>query len=690
MTEIQPPDFRYTLICLGKEWVLPQEPKGWEESQLNWARSSDYFGMMTSYSFPLQFVLDGAWLLRRVYYTQGIEGDCQIKIEILDRKNWYKKSIQYQDLYLGDIDFSTFQDKDDFVEVTIMERGATAAVAAYDTVKYEIDLDPDALTVRLPGIDAVDWVTNSAILTWNPGSSPININPQLYTVETSIQDTKLIDEKIEPNQQDQVNIDIISNPNYFQTTENFLFKAKDSTSIRVTGKIQYTIRVSTSFKVFRLRIIDSVNGLSTTVATLFMNDPLTPNVDHKGEYSFDLNFDVVNGRNYFIIADATSISGSWYYEKFDFNTIDPIKVSYDLTTEPSLIKAVRLKTLFERLMLKMGSTEPVESNTFSQWNNLLVTCGDAIRGLSDARIKTSFKDFFKSVDAVLNVGFGIERGVSRIEMKHYWFRELQILDLGEVEDVLVEPAEEFLFNSIKAGYPDDDYEVENGREEYNSEQIWATVITRMQRQVDLSSVYRADQYGMEQVRLAQINSDNANKVDKKQDNDVFFIHVKKEPGEDGIYDVIGEEDYLDISGIGTRSSSYNMGITPKKNLLRHGNILRSILPDSSVIVFASSTKNAQFSTTDLNGVTVKENVGILVSSLDRALFHPIAVTLTTKLPPRVQEIMETNACGYMKFTYRDHPFYGYILEASQDLARNSEREFKLLLTRDSDPTKLIY
>lgn len=689
MSEIQPPDFRYTLICLGKEWVLPQHPKGWEEGDLNWKRSTTYHGMVRSYSTPLQFVLDGAWLLRRVYYTQGIEGKCQIKIEILDRKNWYKKSIQYQVLYIGDIDFSTFQDEKDFVEVMIMDRGAAAAVAAYDTVKYEIDLDPGSLTVRLPGIDAVDWVRNTAGLIWDAGSDT-GPNPQLYVVDTAISDTKLIGDKIDPNPQIQTNVNIIATPNYFQTSDNFIFRADESTNLRITGKIQYAIRVSTSFKIFRLRFVDSANGLNSTVATLFMNDPLTPNVDHIGEFAFDVNFDIIAGRNYFIIADATTISGAWAAEKFDFTSIEPFEISYGLTTEPSLIKAVRLKTLFERLMLKMGSTEPVESNTFSQWNNLLVTCGDAIRGLSDARIKTSFKDFFKSVDAVLNVGFGIERGVSRIEMKHYWFRELQILDLGEVKDVLVEPAEEFLFNSIKAGYPDDDYEVENGREEYNSEQIWATVITRMQRQVDLSSVYRADQYGMEQVRLAQINSDNANKVDKKQDNDVFFIHVKKEPGEDGIYDVIGEEDYLDISGIGTRSSSYNMGITPKKNLLRHGNILRSILPDSSVIVFASSTKNAQFSTTDLNGVTVKENVGILVSSLDRALFHPIAVTLTTKLPPRVQEIMETNACGYMKFTYRDHPFYGYILEASQDVARNSEREFKLLLTRDSDPTKLIY
>ena len=78
--DIQPHDFRFTLYTEGKEWVLPQAPEGWEESTLQWARSSEYFGMIRTFSVPLKFVLDGAWLLRRVMYREGVDGSAVLKI----------------------------------------------------------------------------------------------------------------------------------------------------------------------------------------------------------------------------------------------------------------------------------------------------------------------------------------------------------------------------------------------------------------------------------------------------------------------------------------------------------------------------------------------------------------------------------------------------------------------------------
>lgn len=672
MREIQPSDFRYTLTCLGRDWVLPQAPKGWEQSDLNWKRSPDYYGMIRTYTNPYEFTLDGAWLLRRVYYTQGVNGQCSIKIEILNRSTW-----QYENLYLGEIDFSTFKDEGVYVTANVMEGGPSAAVAAYDSVKYEIPISPDSMTVRIPGIDKVEegsafpWYDNVNSIGYFPGLQ-IDLN-ELFAGNVVIQDQQF------------------SSPSTLtpSPTNWFIEGQNPTTETRIYGSIEYWGITPPNYY-YQFQIVDISGNPVAILGSTQGGSAMNGNPNDVRTFNFDTSINIISGQRLFVLVRRYGSGSAPVLPFFAING-GKINVSYGITTEPSLVQAVKPLTLFNKILQRMGANAPAQSNTLQIWDNLLITSGDAIRGLEGAVIKTTFKDFFKSIDAVLCCGFGIENGIARIEQKQYWYRAIQVLNLGEIKDVIIQPAEEYIFNSIKAGYPDDDYEVDRGREEYNSEQIWSTAIQRIQKQLDISSVYRADQYGIEQVRLTQDedNRDNAREKDKKQDNDVFFIHAKKTPGEDGIYDVIGAENYTNITGISTRSSSYNLEITPKKNLLRHGMILRSFLPESSVIEFASATKNAELSTTDLNGRTVKENENIGVSTLDTPLYRPIKITFKTKLPPRIQNIMETNSSGYIQFLYRGHPFYGYILEASQDVARNSEREFSLLLTKDSDPTKLI-
>ena len=57
----QPKQFRYTLVTDSDTYVLPNAPIGWEENIIRWSRSEFYYGMIRSFSVPLQFVLE--WLL---------------------------------------------------------------------------------------------------------------------------------------------------------------------------------------------------------------------------------------------------------------------------------------------------------------------------------------------------------------------------------------------------------------------------------------------------------------------------------------------------------------------------------------------------------------------------------------------------------------------------------------------------
>lgn len=671
---LQPNDFRFTLYSEGKEWVLPQSPDGWEESTLQWARSDIYFGLVRSFSVPLRFVLDGAWLLRRSMYLGGIDASCIIKIELLDRSTW-----QYETMYEGDIDFSTFDDMLTVVEAKLMDMGIAASVAAYSNVEYEFEVtNEETIPVRLPGIDRIEtgdanpFALTAATLGYYPGLQ-IGTN-ELFSERVIIQEVDY--NNYIPNQPVPGN--------------GWFIEGQDpTTNIRISGYWDYfTFVVANTNYYYQLELIGEFGNIIAVLFSTLGNPPT------QTRSNFDVNIDVSAGQKLWIIVRRYGSGGSIV---FPFLRTDGgvINVSYGITTEPTVIRAFRPKKVFQMLMDRMhpeGVT--VQSELLDRWDNLLITSGDAIRTISGALLKTKFDDFFRSINAVLNAGFGVYGNVPSIEGKDYYYRRSgQVIDLGDsVKEVHVRPSESYLFNSIKAGYPNDDYEVDQGREEYNSGQIWSTDIRRIQKQIDLSSIYRADQYGIEQLRISVLDNqrDNVNEVDKKNDNELFFVHAKKEPGEDGIFDVIGAENYVNISGISARSSSYNMEITPKKNLLRHANYLAgSMYNNSSVLSFESADKNADLSTTDLNGITVRERDNIDVSTLGEPLFLPFEVEFVTDLDFNAWRMMQTSPFGYVKFMFRGSEFYGFITEVSQNIVRNQERTFTLLLSPNSDISKLI-
>lgn len=680
--EIQPHDFRFTLYSEGKTWVLPQAPDGWEESTLQWARSVNLFGLIKSFSVPLRFVLDGAWLLRRVAYKEGIDGVCVLKIELLNRNTW-----QYQTLYEGDIDFSTFDDTLTAVETQIMEMGVSASISAYSNVEYEFPvLEEDTVQVRLPGIDRVEVASGIPFYLsvptngYYPGIS-VTTN-EFFSDHVTMQPQEFYPGITRP-------IDSIPDGWFLQGNTN------PSKEIRIWGNMVITGYTNNNYY-YRIEIVDSggtvMGVIHNTIGTEFGD----PDVEH--QFEFDMTLDIwdypLTGGRFYIKVVRYGAGGSPVLPYLAIVSGE-ISVSYGITTEPSIVRAYKPKVLLQKLIDRMypaGAT--VQSSVLEEWDNLLIASGDSIRSIQGALLKTNFNDYFKSINAVLNVGFGIQDGVPVLEKKSYFFRSsILALDLKDsAKDIHIRPAEEFMFNSIKAGYPNDNYEVDQGREEYNSGQVWSTNIRRLQKQLDIQSVYRADQYGIEQLRIAVLDNerDNVNEKDKKNDNEVFFIHAKKTPGLDGIYDVIGAENYTSIQGISTRSSSYNLEITPKKNMLRHSDYLAGALyGNASYIRFESADKNANLGTTDIFGRTVWERQDIEVSSLGNPLFLPWEAELTTDLPFDAWKLLQTNSSGYIRFEYREHEFYGFILEVSQNIERNAERTFRLLLTSQCDITKLI-
>jgi len=132
----QPLDFRYFLTYNSKRTEIVFSPDGWEgNSTVSYKRDMGYFGMIRTWGLPLEFVLDGARILRNAYYNDGVEAGVIIEVEELNRATW-----GYELGFKGDIDFSKAKDAGVKFTVMLMESGPSARIKAYENIKYEYDL----------------------------------------------------------------------------------------------------------------------------------------------------------------------------------------------------------------------------------------------------------------------------------------------------------------------------------------------------------------------------------------------------------------------------------------------------------------------------------------------------------------------------------------------------------------------
>lgn len=662
MKRIQPPEFVYEIIVGTTPYRLAQSPIGWEENLISFKRDTKYWGVIRDFTLPLRFISEGAKILRSQYYYYGIEAAVRLQIYKLNNATWI-----HEPFYLGDIDFSKSDDQIDTFTCNVMQGGISKMIKAYENVKYEIDLDvPEAVDIEMPGIGLSDYAKSIAAvffpsdqLAYYPRVDLV-IN-KLITGFATAQNTEDVSGSTpDPNQ--------------------WSFLINENLNYRVYGYF----RGNTTTQNLRIVIRRLRAGIATSISPDVFYGTGSINVQ------FDYNLDLLVGDKIYLFFNRSG-KGDVNIEDSEFN------ISYSGATDPIFAKALRPKYVLEQLLRKINNNNPVPVTSYlldnTEWKNLTITSGDGIRQIPGAKIKTSLKDFFTSYDAVLCAGMGINSDSVIFEEREAFFTDIVTsANVGKVKNCKFEPALEYFYSSLKAGYKDQSYNELDGKDEFNSEQEWTLPITRVQKELNIQSVYRADVRGIEDLRINFItNPDTDKSTDSDSDNDVFFVKIRETAETGGLYKPVMSEAFTDISGVNSPELMYNMEISPKKNLLRHSEFIKSFLDrmDGYLIRFSSATKNAEFSTTDLNGIRVKENENIIVESLEGQLFKPLVATFECNYPKNIQALIESNPYGSIIFEFEDNIYKGFILEVSTDASKNSQREFRVLLTSSNNLLNLI-
>lgn len=144
--------------------------------------------------------------------------------------------------------------------------------------------------------------------------------------------------------------------------------------------------------------------------------------------------------------------------------------------------------------------------------------------------------------------------------------------------------------------------------------------------------------------------------------------------------------YTNLAGV-LDNTVYNIEeMTPHRMMLKHGNVLRSLLKqlDSLNIVFQTADKNSTLSTT-LAGVTIAERQSEAVSSLGDPLFLNRYAEFTTPVPLTFAKIMSNLGTGYVKGTFYGVPIY-FLPIGKMDAkpAVNAAQSWKLILAPNND------
>lgn len=675
-------------VATAQAAFLPVGPDGWIDKTIKWQRDSNYHQLFRTFTNPFKHVKEGAFIVRDRLYKKGTEDKLYHVIHKLDKS--FGGGWKHKYFYKGQIDLSKVNDTDTSVGVNILEGGLSKFVKANENTEYELDIDvADAVDIKHDGIT----LKQKATYLISDGSAPeigrATIAMQLIGNESVSSINAVSQERVKTGN---------SAGALFNADTRFLTTGTEDTAITINWDFNVTLDLVgvspiNPTSVF-LQLIVLENGSSTNninIQQIPFTDPVQL-YNHKHHMVGTYTATIPANRQCLLY--MTSNQGAT--NDFTFYTYDndgSFSIDYTYRHRTTFIKGLRPMYVAQKLLDKMtgGGYQLISNYISSEWNNLLITSGDAIRGIAGAKLKTSWRALYDSYNVPCNLSSGIRDQVMYVEKKAGAYQSNVQLDLGAVTNMVVNIAQDFMYNLIKIGYPNTDTEVVNGRDEFNVTVTYTSVATKP-KTFDLISKYRASMYEIEDLR---INLDGKTTTDATNDNTVFFIHAETNAttggaGEPATYYKLLRNTYTSLTGLISPSSAYNLELHPELCLKRHGDYIHGAFYwlASTDLTRETSDKNDRVVAIK-SGQTYIGNKTIQIATLDAPLFIPLTFQVEGPMPDETITILEAGPNGTFTWTYGDDRFYGFPLETGIQPVDRPAQESTLLCTPATDITKLV-
>lgn len=667
---------------------LDYSPDGWQKLSIGWERNLTYFGVVRNFTLPLSFVYDGADIIKHVLTNGNVDTKLYLVVHqrslVIEGGDYY---FVYRFKYKGDIDLSTFAKSDVNdgykVQVSIMEGGASKTLRAKEAITYEIpcnSISENTVPVLLDGIQYAEKL-NYTIAAFDDERTEgfaipfpfLNSEGDSFGVYKGSQNFEWTGKSL---------IDI---ERYAQLSENFFFTSTKQISIRIVVDLDIKnvdVRNNTPHIFFVTSKLQYKNLVNTTTS---MSTTLAPNQVIQETFIVDITLEA-NEKLFFLYRTFSFITTSGKVPRILFNT-SKVFITFQTKPDPVLVYARRPMDVFKSLVAQMSNNAfTAISSVLEAKKSQVILSGNSIRGFGEAKIKTSIRDFFTAMHARHAVALSVTEDTIALEPKAQVFDDTNPIHLGTINKLKISVAKEWLYNRIKVGYPNQNYQTVNGREEFNSTQEYLLSLERITRELNLICPYRADGYG---IQAYVTETKEKSTTDNKGDNELFIIEIEDNPRDDGYYRV-KRELWDSITGINATSSAYNIGLSPKRMLLAHGSMLSAIAYgfEQEKITYQTADKNSNLRTVK-NGVVIHESADISVQDLPSPLFIPYILEFETKIPVDLIDLLNENPARAFSFDCKGITGIGFLLKASAEPYGKEAQQFTLLCSPKTDIKSLI-
>lgn len=663
---------RYTLYNKNQGSLVIEEPIGFTSDEKELARHEQYHGIISRFSNSSKFIGSGKDFIQLVYDIEGINAEIRLK-----REEKHPKTDVWTLTYSGYLDLSTYEVENNQVSIKFNSGGLEQALKARESESVEIDRatsmegkaipEINPITVALDGRriflkSKLETKSNDNSISLYNESNAGNTRNQTAGMPLSI-----INKSHEQLQ------DVLSGNTASENTgtTGMMFFANSDKKRKLQIKTNFTFKFNVhqehiDWSNFSINLTKFKNGVDYNLPTrislfsLGSKDAISSARDNTYSINYDGIIEVELGESLAIEA----------YQNVDFKTSPNAKLSISLTEitgslfieedsfdEKSTTKAVLAHELMNQLVTIATGKENAFYSDFLGRTDLgyavdgpgsliAVTHGFWIRQFdklplpaeataTTSKIEnlfkpltTSVKDAVTSLDAVVNVGIGIEtvgnkERVRLEELSFFYNNNVTIRLPFQVKKVKRSVATEYYYSSLEFGSEKGgDYEEACGLDEYNAKSTFTTIINRLKGTYSKISKYRSDSYGLEFARRKPKTLNDTE--DTSYDSDIFNLDLKR-----GIGSVFEQRKWQDDfdqvpTGVFNPETATNLRFSPVNCLLRHswwfGGGFKKYATD--YVRYGSSTANSQLKT-KLNGKNeYSENGNIINSELTTARFFP--------------------------------------------------------------------
>lgn len=681
------------VYCSAQPYLLEFAPAGWDEIEIQNVRNKRYWGIDRSVSVPLSYIQDGAKILKHIFYKKGIEESVYLVIakQELEYLPGASYGYWYKQIFRAEVDLSVFLHAGSKITCTTLEDGLPKYLKANENTVYEFPMNvPEAINVKMDGIrlhEKLNYEDISGLEVSILAYGESFIGPCSFVGKEGDSIGFAIDsETIESTGG-------LSFPDKLLKTNTVLTNVGNSTiDINISGTIEFTCTGMTSAPAYasRFRFLRSNQLVGNQNDYQIISTPAMV-VGQVYSQAFDITVPLANGEKLF--REGIFFGGPGSDAKIEFTENSKFSIKFITRQATTYVKAFTAQYLFNQLIDKITESNYVAALTSYFTNNRqkVFTCGNALRGLSDATMKISFSIFFQDWDCYDSVGINEQEGVVNFDSK------VHLKDLGNVIDLpapaygtfKVSVAKDFLYNEVEYGYPEIKNEVGvlNGNEEFNCKYLASIGTTKSPAKLDKVSKIKASCYEIELIRVTTLAKDT---TDNKADNDLFSLYIEDtlNPEIDNVPAHYNLDRSLNATATGLLEPEtvFNLELSPKRNLLRNGPFLRSslYLADSRVLAYQSSDKNNKLV---CGSITEKEDVSI--SSLGDKFFYPIILEGDFEAPDDLISLLDLNPLQVFRFPVDGNYYYGLLQKVSIAPSTRKEQSYQFLSDSSNDLTNLI-